>query len=131
MKIGRNYPIHKFYSRYWKNWEKNTLDIPELNYPVFLILYLLFFSYFCRNAFCWLCQEATNIIRKVTRQMIEPFINKIGIGTGKLLKILFSKRRCLSYLVKMRMKMGTTFTSTAPQKNAKLFQTHLHGSQRI
>ena len=24
VKIGRNYPVHKFYSRYWENWEKNT-----------------------------------------------------------------------------------------------------------
>ena len=34
------------------------------NYPVFLTLYLLLFAYFCRNTFCWLCQEATNIIQE-------------------------------------------------------------------
>ena len=32
----------------------------------------------------------------------------------EVLEIQFSKRRCLSYLGKMRMTMGTTFTSTAP-----------------
>ena len=44
--------------------KKHTLDIPVFNYPVFLTLYLLFFLYFCRNAFRWLCQEATNIIQE-------------------------------------------------------------------
>ena len=61
---GKAFPSQQILLKILEKSEKITLDIPMFNYPVFLILYLLFFSYFCRNAFCCLCQEATNIIQE-------------------------------------------------------------------
>ena len=46
VKIGRNYPVHKFYSRYWKSWEKthtghSSVQLPCVSYIVFVILFIL------------------------------------------------------------------------------------------
>ena len=38
----------------------SSVQLPRVSYT----LYLLFFLYFCRNTFRWLCQEATNIIQE-------------------------------------------------------------------
>ena len=131
VKIGRNYPVHKFYSRYWKNQEKNTLDIPVFNYPVFLILYLLFFSYFSRNAFHCLCQEATNIIQESYMTNDQAIHQQNWNWYREAAQNSIFQKKVLELFGENEDDDGNYIYKYSTIEECKLFQIHLHGSQRI
>ena len=91
------------------------------NYPVFLILYLLSLLYFCRNSFCWLCQQATNIIQKSYMSTDQAFHQQKWNQYRKAARNCIFQKKVLELFGKNRNEDGNYLYKYSTIEDCKIF----------